>query len=177
MITGAGGGLGAAAITLARLASAKTIIAVTGVSANVPRLLGLGADAVLNWHDQDVPAEVRKITGGGVDLALDVVGGQMFTLGFESIRVGGTLVAAAEFAGNVIDEFSLGRLLGVEARVVGSRSSTRHEQETVLALIGKRVIEPFIAAVMPMAETAEAHRRLEAGQVPGGKIVLIPEVS
>jgi NADPH:quinone reductase-like Zn-dependent oxidoreductase len=174
LITGAGGGLGAAAIALARLASAKTIIALTGVPAKAPRLRDIGADVVLNWREQDIPTEVRKVTGIGVDVALDIVGGDQFTIGFESLRVGGTLVAAAEFGGRTIDQFSLGRLLGTETKIVGSRSSTPLEQETVLALIGKGAIKPFVADVMPMAETAEAHRRLESGQVAGGKIVLVP---
>lgn len=173
LITGAGGGLGAAALTLARFAGARTVIAITGAPAKTPRLLDLGADVVLNWREQDVPAEVRRITGIGVDLALDNVGGDMFTLCFRSIRLGGTMVAAAEVGGTVVDHLNLGHLLGRQANVLGSRSSTRLEQETVLALVGKGVLKPIIAEVMPMSDAAEAHRRLESGQLTG-KIVLVP---
>jgi NADPH:quinone reductase-like Zn-dependent oxidoreductase len=172
LITGAGGGLGAAALTLARFAGAQTVIAVTGAPAKTQRLLELGADVVLNWREQNVPAEVRKITGIGVDLALDNVGGPMFTLSFASVRLGGTVVAAAEMGGTVVDSFDLGHLLGRQANVLGSRSSSRLEQETVLALVGKGVLKPIIADVMPMSDAAEAHRRLESGQLTG-KIVLV----
>ncbi len=172
LITGAGGGLGAAAITVARFAGVRTVIAVTGVSAKKQRLMDLGADVVLNWREQDVAAEVRNITSLGVDLALDNAGGDMFMLAFQSVRLGGTVVATAEMAGSVVD-LHLGHLLGKQVNVLGSRSSTRLEQQTVLELVGRGVLDPIIADVMPMSEAAEAHRRLESGQLVG-KVVLVP---
>ncbi len=57
--------------------------------------------------------------------------------------------------------------------MLGTRASSRLEQETVLALVGRGVLEPIIADVMPMSEAAEAYCRLESGQLTG-KLVLVP---
>jgi len=173
MITGAGGGLGSAAIVLAKFAGARRIIAVTGAPQKSQRLRDLGATDVLNWREQDVPAEVRKLTrGAGVDLVLDHVGGALFTLGIHAVRLGGTVVASAEVGGTTV-ELNLAQAVGKHLNILGTRSSNRAEQETVLSLVGAGKLKPVISEVMPFSEAPDAHRRLESDELVG-KIVLVP---
>jgi NADPH:quinone reductase-like Zn-dependent oxidoreductase len=173
LITGAGGGLGSASIELARFAGARNVIAVTGAPEKTERLLGLGADHVINWREEDVPARARELTGGaGVDLALDNVGGQLFLLALGSLRLGGTLVAAAEAAGSEVT-INLGRIVGSHVSILGTRSSSRDEQEKVLSLVGTGQLKPVVSEVMPLSRAVDAHRALEADQLVG-KIVLVP---
>jgi NADPH:quinone reductase-like Zn-dependent oxidoreductase len=173
LVTGCGGGLGSATVVLCRYAGARTIVAVTGDKDKVDRIKALGADHVLNWREVDVVEETRRLTGGGVDLALDNVGGPLFDVCVHAIRLGGTVVVAAEVGGTLV-ELNLGLVVGKHVGVLGTRSSDRREQETVLSLVGRGVLQPVIADVMPLAEVAEAHRRLENGAGLIGKIVLVP---
>jgi len=174
LITGAGGGLGSASIVLSRFAGARTIIAVTGAPEKADRLRALGADHVLDWREEDVVERTRRITGGpGVDLVLDNVGGPLFLLGLGAVRLGGTVVAAAEVAGTIV-ELNLGQLVGKHISILGTRSSNPGEQEIVLSLVGRGVLEPVVADVLPMADVVEAHRRLEAHRDVVGKFVLVP---
>lgn len=173
LVTGCGGGLGSATIVLCRFAGARTIVAVTGAAEKVDRIKSLGADHVLNWREVDVVEETRRLTGGGVDLAIDNVGGPLFTMSLGAIRLGGNVVVAAEVGGTMI-ELNLGLVVGKHVGILGTRSSDRSEQETVLSLVGRGVLEPVIADVMPLSEVAEAHRRLETHQDLVGKIVLVP---
>lgn len=173
LITGAGGGLGTAAIEVCRFAGARTVIAVTGVSEKAERLRNLGAHHVFNWRTQDVVAGTRDVTGGiGVDVVLDNVGGPLFNLSLAVVRLGGTVVAASEAAGSIV-EMHLGQLFGRHLNVLGTRASSRTDQETVVSLVGTGRLKPVIAGVFPFAEIAEVHRMLESGTAIG-KFVVVP---
>jgi len=173
LITGAGGGLGTAAIVLAKYAGARQVIAVTGDRHKVARLRELGASAVIDWRQQDVPAVARELTSGrGVDLVVDHVGGELFLLGLQAVRLGGTVVAAAEISGTVV-RLDLAQLVGKHVTIHGTRSSSRHEQELVLSLVGSGALRPVVSDVMPLSAAADAHRKLERQQHVG-KIVLVP---
>ncbi len=86
LITGASGGMGTAAVQLARLIGGVKIIATTGSPAKAARLKQLGVDEVINYRDADIPEQIRAMTNGmGVDLVIDFVGGDMLTMGLESL--------------------------------------------------------------------------------------------
>jgi putative oxidoreductase len=173
LVTGAGGGLGSAAIELVRFGGARAVIAVTGAPEKTERLLALGADHVINWREEEVPTRVQELTGGvGVDLALDNVGGPLFGLALASLRLGGTLVAAAEVAGKDVT-INLARIVGSHVSILGTRSSSRDEQEKVLSLVGSGRLKPVISEVMALSQAVDAHRALENDQLVG-KIVLVP---
>lgn len=116
LITGALGGVGRAAIQIARWKKAKAIGADRHERASE-------ADAFINLQNKDLVAEVNALTGGkGVDLVLDTVGGPLFEPCLRSLRIGGRQVAITsvghgrvEF--NLVDFYhNLERLMGVDTQ-------------------------------------------------------------
>ncbi|HJX13984.1 MAG TPA: zinc-binding dehydrogenase [Dehalococcoidales bacterium] len=176
LITGASGGLGTAAVQLSRLVGASKIIATTGSPAKAERLKELGFDHVINYRDADAAARVRSLTSGtGVDLVIDLVGGEMFVLGLNCLRMNGTIVnVAGEEATNSIPmRWLTVMLLHRYVTIVGVRAAKRIDNETVLQFLGEGRIDPIIDRVMPLSEAAKAHEILEK-QEQIGKIVLVP---
>ena len=176
LITGASGGMGTAAIQLSRMVGASPIIATTGSPAKVERLKELGVNHVVNYRDADAAGQVKSFTNGtGVDLVMDFVGGEMFILGLNCLRVGGTIVnIAGEEAKNSISMHTMTfNLIMKYIKIIGVRGAKRVDNQTVLRFLGERLIDPVIDRVMPLSEAAKAHEILES-QEHIGKIVLIP---
>ena len=173
LVTAASGGMGTAAIQIARLAGAARIVALTGSASKVAPLLALGASHVLNTREEDIPARIAEITGGlGVDLALENVGGDMLPLCMQCLRMDGTLVSAGQHGGRFCS-VDVELLYRRHLNVLGTRGATRHEQELVLSLAGEGSLDPVISHSLPLAEAVEAHWILERQQQIG-KIVLLP---
>lgn len=173
LITAASSGMGTAALQIARLAGARRIFGTTGSPAKSDRLRQLGFDHVLNYREQNVPARVRELTQGlGVDLVLECVGGDMLPMSMECLRMGGTLVSAAQHGGRFA-RIDIDLLYRGDLNIHGARASTRRDQALVLALAAEGRIDPVIHQVLPLKEAAEAHRAMER-QEHVGKVVLVP---
>jgi len=173
LVTAASGGMGTAAIQIARLAGAARIFALTGSASKVAPLQKLGASHVLNYREQNVPARIVELTNGlGVDLALENVGGEMLPLCMQCLRMDGTLVSAGQHGGRFCS-VDVELLYRRHLNVLGTRGATRHEQKFVLSLAGEGSLDPVISHCLPLAEAVEAHRILER-QEQLGKIVLLP---
>lgn len=173
LITAATGGMGTASVQIARLAGARRIFATTGSAKKAARLQEIGVTHVLNYREDNVPARIMELTDGlGVDLVLENVGGEMLPLAMQCLRMDGTLVSAGQHGGRyaTIDVELLYRR---HLNVLGTRGATRREQELVVKLAGEGRFDPVISHVLPLRETAEAHRILER-QEQFGKIVLVP---
>jgi len=172
MITAASGGMGTAAMQIARLAGAASIFAVTGAAKKVAPLLQLGSTHVLNYREENVPARIMELTNGqGVDLALENVGGEMLPLCMACLRMDGTLVSAGQHGGRFC-KVDVELLYRRHLNVLGTRGATRFEQKQVLDLAGEGRLDPVISHVLPLAQAAEAHRILEREEQLG-KIVLV----
>ena len=173
LITGASSGMGTAAVQVARLAGAGPIIGTTGSPEKLQRLKEIGCDAALDYHDDDVPAVARELTGGtGVDLVLDMVGGEMFPMGLNCLRMDGCLVAAGQHGGRHVT-VDLSQLYRNQLRIHGHRGATRRTQGLTVRLVGEGRLNPVIDRALPLQDAAEAHRLLESQQI-FGKIVLVP---
>jgi NADPH:quinone reductase-like Zn-dependent oxidoreductase len=173
LITGASSGMGTAAIEIVRLGGARRIFGTTGTPEKIQRLEEIGVDVALNYRSENVPERIKDMTDGvGVDLALDNVGGEMFTMAMECLRMDGTLVSVAKHGGRYV-KLDLLLLYRNHLNVFGTRASTRQEQALVLDLAGRGLIDPVIDRVLPLREAAHAHRIME-GQEHFGKIVLVP---
>src|SRR5205085_4053034 len=117
LVHGAAGGVGTAGLQVARGLGARTIALVS--SEEKAEVAGrAGADHVLQvrdgWKD-----EVREVSGGGVDLVLDPVGGDRFTDSLRALREGGRVVVVG-FTGGSIPEVRVNRLLLSNVSVVGA---------------------------------------------------------
>jgi alcohol dehydrogenase len=106
------GPIGLCATAGARLAGASLVI---GVDSNPDRLAfakRMGADVVINYKEQDVVAEIKKLTGGGVDVAIEALGTQgTFENALRVVRPGGTVSSLGVYSGHLtvpLDAFAAG---------------------------------------------------------------------
>jgi NADPH:quinone reductase len=137
-----------------------------------------GADEVLRadapWRDQ-----VLELTGGGVDIVFDPVGGDRFLDSLRALREEGRLIVVG-FAGGAIPEVKVNRLLLRNTEIVGagwggyvmSKPALNAEIEQALErLVADGVVRPLVGAHFPLAKGAEAMRLIDE-RLAVGKVVL-----
>ena len=176
LITGASGGMGTAAIQVARLVGATKIFASTGSPAKLERLKQLGVDHVVDYRDAGAPDQIKSMTNGtGVDLVMDFVGGDMFVFGLKCLRMAGTivLVAGEEAESSIKMRMLTIMLLHRHVNILGVRGAKRIDNKIVLELLGEGKIDPVIDQVLPLSEAVKAHEIMENRQQVG-KVVLVP---
>ena len=179
LVHGAAGGVGTASIQVARGIGAK-VIAVVSTDEKERVARDAGADEAVRsdgpWRD-----EAKELSGGGVDLVLDPVGGDRFTDSLRSLAEGGRLVVVGFTAGS-IPEVRVNRLLlnntevigaGWGAFVIGKPDVNREIGAELAKLIGSGVVRPLVGASFPLS-VAGAIDALELidGRGATGKIVL-----
>jgi NADPH2:quinone reductase len=179
LLAGAASGVGTFAVQLARELGARVLVA--GRSRErLAALLPLGAEATLSL-DEELPREVAELTGGaGVDLVLDMVGGEGIVHRLAALSTGGRLVLIGLLGGGQAT-VDLGQVLRRRLRIVGSllRPRPRAEKAALVGELGAFALprladgrlRPVIDRVVPFAEIARAYAQLERGGVLG-KIVL-----
>lgn len=177
MVHGATSGIGTTAIQMAKAAGAKVIATGRGAG-KAAQAKALGADVSVDVTAEDF-AEVAKAQGG-VDVILDMVGGDYFAKGLDSLKTGGRIVFIAAQGGGEIS-FPVFRLMMKRAVVTGSTLRPRDADEKArLAAAVEATVWPWIAAgklkpqidkVFPLAEAAAAHAYLEGG-AHVGKVML-----
>ena len=180
MVHGATSGIGTTAIQMAKAAGAK-VIATSRGAGKAAEALKLGADVSVDVTTEDF-AEVAKAQGG-VDVILDMVGGDYFAKGLDSIRTGGRIVYIATQAGGEVS-LPIFRLMMKRALVTGSTLRPRDADEKarlaeaieaqVWPWIATGKLTPQIDKTFPLAEAAAAHAYLEGGSHVG-KVMLIAE--
>lgn len=180
LVHGGSGGVGTAAIAIARLAGAR--IAVTAGSPDRCRhCRELGADLALDYRLDDVAGAVREATAGaGVDVLMDCIGGSTLATNLELLRTGGRLVQIG-LMGGPRSELDLRLLMSRRLTLIGSTLRSRPDAEkgaivaAFLARFGEVLhsgrLRPVIHAELPLERAADAHRLLESGEV-FGKLVL-----
>src|SRR6478735_7661941 len=177
LVHGAAGGVGTAALQIARGLGARTI-AVVSSDEKEAVAREAGADAVVRsdgpWREQAVEA-----SGGGVDLVLDPVGGDRFTDSLRSLREDGRLVVVG-FTGGSIPEVKVNRLLLRNTEVVGAGwgayvmpkpEVTRQIGAEIQRLIQGGFVRPPVGASFPLEDAGEALKLID-GRGATGKVVL-----
>jgi NADPH2:quinone reductase len=177
LVHGAAGGVGTAALQVAKGLGARTIALVS--SAEKERVArAAGADDVLllsdSWKD-----EVKERSGGGVNVVFDPVGGDRFTDSLRSLREDGRLIVVG-FTGGSIPEVRVNRLLlgntevvgaGWGAYVMGKPQLNREIGAAVMAMVANGVVAPVVGERFPLERTADALLAIE-GRRATGKVVL-----
>jgi NADPH:quinone reductase len=177
LIHGAAGGVGTAALQIAKGLGARTI-AVVSTDEKAAVAEEAGADAVVRsdgaWKD-----EAKEISGGGVDVVLDPVGGDRFTDSLRSLREEGRIVVVG-FTGGSIPEVKVNRLLLNNTEVIGASwgayimpkpEVNRQIGAAVDALIADGFVTPIVGARFPMDAAADALKLID-GRGALGKVVL-----
>jgi len=177
LVHGAAGGVGTAALQVARALGARTIAVVS--SDDKERVAReAGAEAVVRsdgpWREQ-----VQEISGGGVDLVLDPVGGDRFLDSLRALAEDGRLVVVG-FTGGSIPEVRVNRLLlrnidvvgaGWGAYVMSKPQLNREIGEAVNAMVADGFIAPIIGARFPLSRASEALKVIDERRATG-KVVL-----
>jgi putative PIG3 family NAD(P)H quinone oxidoreductase len=178
LLHGATSGIGVTAIQMAKAAGARVIA--TGRGADKARTArALGADVAVDVTAEDF-AEVAK-REGGVDVVLDMVGGDYVARNLDALKTGGRIVFIAAQAGGELS-LPIFRIMMKRAVITGSTLRPRDADEKArLAAEVERLVWPWIAAgklkvqvdrTFPLEEAAAAHAHLEAG-AHVGKVILV----
>ena len=177
LVHGATSGIGTTAIQMAKAAGAKVIATARGAG-KAAEAKALGADVVVDTTAEDF-AEVAK-REGGVDVILDMVGGDYFAKGLDALKTGGRIVFIASLGGGEV-ALPIGKLMVKRATVTGSTLRPRSLDEkarlaaaveaTVWPWIEAGKLRPKIDATFPLAEAGKAHAHLEGG-AHVGKVML-----
>jgi NADPH2:quinone reductase len=178
LVHGGTSGIGTAAIQLSALRGHK-VWTTAGTPQKVELCKDLGATNAINYRTQDF-AQSIKDSGEGVDVILDMVGGDYFEANMRCLKPGGRMIIIA-FKGGRFGKVDLGRLLTRNIVVRGSTLRSKPDaMKTALVGAVRNVAWPLIESggfrivvdrVFPAADAAQAHAYMESGQHMG-KIVL-----
>jgi len=177
LIHGGSSGIGSCAIQLAKAFGAHVITTV-GSQAKVAFCKNLQADEIINYKNQDFFSCLKD---KGVDVILDIVGGEYFEKNLSLLKEEGRLVQIATMQGSqaMLDLrqllFKRLTILGSTLRAQSTEAKARIAQELldhVWPLFEKGILKSVVTETFPLAEVSEAHKLMESSQ-HCGKIVLI----
>jgi putative PIG3 family NAD(P)H quinone oxidoreductase len=181
LVHGGSSGIGTTAIQLGRAFGAR-VFATAGTAEKCAACEALGAERGINYREIDFVSAVRDLTAGrGVDLVLDIVGGEYLPRNIEALAGDGRLVQIGTMGGgkaqiNMVPVMQ--RRLTVTGstlrpRSVGEKGAiARALHEHVWPLLESGAVAPIVNARFPLRAAAEAHRLMESS-AHVGKIILI----
>jgi len=180
LVHGGSSGIGTMAIQLARQVGA-TVAVTAGSAAKLERCRELGAEILVNYHDEDFVAAVRDATDGrGADVILDLMGASYLDRNLDALATNGRLVVIG-MQGGTKAELNLGKLMSRRAALIATslRGRPADEKAAIVAsviehvwpLLSSGAVRPVIDQRFPLADAAQAHR-LMAQSSHIGKILL-----
>jgi NADPH2:quinone reductase len=179
LVHGGASGIGTTAIQLAEAKGAR-VFATAGDDARCRACEALGAERAINYRSEDFVAVLKEITDGqGIDVILDMVGGDYIAKNLKVLAMEGRIVFIA-FLGGSKREIDFLPLMMKRGTITGSTLRARSVEEKgriaeeltaeVLPLLETGRVKPIVHATYPMAQAAEAHKAIDDAHV--GKIVL-----
>jgi NADPH2:quinone reductase len=181
LIHGGSSGIGTMAIQLAKAHGAKVFVTV-GAQDKIDACLKLGADAAINYKTEDFVARTKELTdGAGVNVILDMVGGDYIDRNYDAAAVEGRIVQIA-FLGGPKATPNFSKLMIKRLHHTGStlRPRSIEDKAAMVAAITQRVlpwfaegrVKPVMDSTFALKDAAKAHQRMETSQHIG-KIVLV----
>lgn len=181
LVHGGTSGIGTCAIQMAKGFGAR-VIATAGSADKVASCKELGADVGIDYRTQDFVKEVKAATGGhGVDVTLDMVGGDYTERNIVAAAEDGRIVQIASLGGAEA-KINVARLMVKRVTLTGSTLRPRSREvkgawardieARVWPLVEAGQIKVVVDSTFPLAQASEAHKRMETSQHIG-KIVLI----
>jgi putative PIG3 family NAD(P)H quinone oxidoreductase len=181
LVHGGSSGIGTTAIQLAK-ARGSRVFATAGSTEKCAACERLGAERCINYRDEDFVTAVRALTGSrGVDVILDMIGGDYFARNIDALAMEGRLVGIATLHG-VKAEVNLQTIMGRRLTITGSTLRPRpiadkaaiasELRQQVWPLLESGAVKPIIHASFPLREAAEAHRVMESSSHIG-KLLLV----
>lgn len=169
LIGGAAGAVGSAAVQLAHAAGARVIA--TAAPADHDWIRSHGAEAVLDYHADDLATDLQRVAGDGVDIWWETSGHHDLDLATSLLRPGGRILLMAGIAATT--PLPVGALYTRDARVLGfahsnaSAADLSAAAERINALLAAGTLRGRIDRVLPLEQAADAHRLLETGGLHG----------
>jgi putative PIG3 family NAD(P)H quinone oxidoreductase len=184
LVHGGGSGIGTFAIQFAKAIGANVVT--TARKAKHDALTALGADATIDYSDEDFVEGTMSATGGaGADVILDIMGAAYLARNVAALATGGRIVVIGMQGGRKA-ELDLGALLAKRGTISATslRARTPEEKavivravrEEVWPLVESGAIRVVVDRVLPMTEAAEAHRLVESN-AHLGKVLLVNELN
>ena len=172
LVLAASSGVGTAAIQIAKMFQCR-VIATAGGAAKLAKAHELGADHVIDHYQQDISAEVKKLTAKrGVDVVIEHVGVATWQKSLESLAPAGRLVTCGATTGYDA-RVDLRFLFSKQWSLLGSFMGTMGELHQVLKFVFRKQLRPVVDRVYPLAEIRAAHQHLDDKQ-QFGKVIVKP---
>jgi NADPH2:quinone reductase len=180
LVLGAGGGVGLAAVDIGRAMGARVIAAASNAT-KLAAAVAAGAEATIDTAMDSIKDRARDISGGGVDIVYDPVGGERTNQSLRALRYDGQLLVIG-FASGEIPQLEANQVLLRNRRVIGvdwgAWAMTAVEEgraltDLVLSRIGDGTYRPVAPTPYPLDEAGTALRDLLDRRVTG-KAVLVP---
>ncbi|MGK2871302.1 MAG: NAD(P)H-quinone oxidoreductase [Alphaproteobacteria bacterium] len=181
LVHGGSSGIGTTAIQIARAFGAR-VFATAGSEAKCNVCMQLGAERAINYRTEDFAEVVKQLTGGaGVDIVLDMVGGDYVARNISCLAQGGRHVSIAFLQGakvtlNLLAVLQKRLILtgsGLRPRSVAEKTIIANDlRERVWPLLAAGQLSPVIDSTYPLDDAAAAHARMESSEHIG-KLVLI----
>src|SRR5437870_6589468 len=179
---GGSSGIGTTAIQLA-VARGARVFATAGSDEKCRACEQLGAERAINYRTEDFVTVIKEVTAGrGVDLILDIVGGEYIARDLAALAIEGRLVVIG-FMGGDSATIDFRRVLGRRLTITGSTLRPRSPEEKgqiaaalrreVWPLLESGMVKPVIYRTFPLDQAAAAHVLMESSEHIG-KIVLVP---
>jgi len=179
LVHGGTSGIGTTAIQLA-VANGADVFATAGSDDKCDACRRLGATRAINYKREDFVQVIREETSEGVDVILDIVGGDYLPRNIECLRLNGRLIQIGLLGGSK-SQLNLSAIMQRRLTLTGStlRVRTPAEKGVIAAALQQHVwpliesgrVRPIVSEVFPLERAADAHRALEGGGVVG-KVVL-----
>ncbi len=184
LVHGGSSGIGTTAIQLAH-ARGSRVFATAGSAEKCAACERLGAERAVNYREADFVAVIRELTAGrGVDVVLDMVGGDYFQRNIDALGLEGRLVEIATLHG-VKAELNIQTIMQRRLTITGSTLRARPVadkaaiavalRQHVWPLLESGAVKPIVHATFPLRDAAEAHRVMESS-AHIGKLVLTTSI-
>lgn len=154
-ISGASGGVGSAAIQIAKILGA-TVIAISSLD-KARGLENIGADYVVDRGDLNLKETIIDLAGREIDVAADVVGGEMFSLLIDCLRQGGRYSSSGCISGPIVD-FDLRKLIYRDLQLTGATVIPPGNFARLISYIESEKLKPILAETWPLQDLAKAQQ-------------------
>ena len=180
LVLGAGGGVGLAMIDVA-VALGGRVIAAASTAEKLAAASAMGAEATIAYEDEDLKARARELSGGGVDVVIDAVGGPHSEPALRATRASGRFCVIG-FASGSIASVPLNQVLLNNRTVVGvdlgawtlrAGDENRVLVAELLAMVADGRLHPPVPSERPLTDAARVMEELIDRRV-SGKVVLVP---
>ena len=175
LIRGASGGVGIAALQMAR-SKGLTVIGTAGSESGRELIAAHGAEYVFDHNQDELPEKVRAVSKGGVDVVIEMLANKNLSRDLAMLRQGGRIVVVGSLGPM---EFNPREIMAKDAAVLGmfyfnTPPADMVELRSELGrFLESDAIRPVIQDEIPLRDASQAHRQI-AAQKAHGKIVLIP---